>query len=65
MTAILTHIADRAAGAGSTSSVRPLLLVLPFLLTAAPLCRVLAVRLGQPAVLEFHRLRADGLLFTE
>lgn len=51
MTAILTHIADRAAGAGSTSSVLPLLLALALLLAGAKLGGVLAVRLGQPAVL--------------
>ncbi len=51
MTAILTHIAERAAGAGSSSSLLPLLLSLAVLLAGAKLAGALAVRLGQPAVL--------------
>lgn len=51
MMAILTRIADRAIGAGSTASLLPLLLALAMLLAGAKLAGALAVRLGQPAVL--------------
>jgi Na+:H+ antiporter len=51
MTATLTHIAERAAGAGSSSSLLPLLLSLAVILAGAKLAGALAVRLRQPAVL--------------